>query len=115
MSWPPTLAELKVDADVVDERDDGPLAEQLAAAVAFVERVHGARFNFAADPVSELPDPDKALELGTLRLARRWFTRRKSPDALIGLGDLGAARVPSFDVDLDRMLRIGRFAPSEFA
>jgi hypothetical protein len=45
-----------------------------------------------------------------VRLASRWHTRRRSPDALIEMGELGASRVPSFDPDIDRLLRIGRHA-----
>ncbi|MBN9739508.1 hypothetical protein DMP23_00040 [Amycolatopsis sp. A1MSW2902] len=59
-------------------------------------------------PLGKAPGAD--LALGTLRLAGRWFTRRRSPDALISMGDLGSARVPSFDPDIDQLLRVGRFA-----
>jgi hypothetical protein len=31
------------------------------------------------------------------------------------MGELGSGRVPSFDTDIDRLLRIGRFAPAVFA
>ena len=116
MSWPPELAELKDDLDISadDERDDSRLDLVLDAAVEFVQRVRPS-FNYAADPDSALPAPTADLKLGTLRLAGRWHTRRRSPDALIQMGDLGASRVPSFDPDIDRLLGIGRYAGPVFA
>jgi hypothetical protein len=115
MSWPPTLADLKADmrsrgedAAVLDI-DDVRLQPMLDAAVSFVQRVRW-KFNFTADPESELPDPTADLILGTLRLASRWHTRRRSPDSLVQMGELGAGRVPSIDPDIDRLLRLGRHA-----
>ncbi len=107
MSWPPELDDLKSDMKITDDRDDARLQQVLDAAVAFVERVHGveALGGAAADD----------LVLGTLRLAGRWHIRRRSPDALIAAGDLGTSRVPSFDPDIDRLLRIGKFRRSVIA
>jgi len=108
--WPPPLADLKSDMnDIVDDRNDVALQRVLDASVSFVEGVR-PQFNYDADPLSDLPDPTADLALGTLRLAGRWYTRRKSPDALVAMGELGSARIPSFDPDIDRLLRIGRWA-----
>lgn len=109
MAWPPQLAELKSDLGVTDTRDDATLTSCLAAAVAFVERVRASSFNFDEDPESDLPAPTAEIELGALRLAGRWHARRKSPAALIEMGEFGAARVPSFDSDIERLLGIGRY------
>lgn len=108
--WPPDLAELKVDMsiDADDTRDDERLTQVLDAAVTFVERVRRGDFNFAGDLGSLLPDPTADIQLGTLRLAARWHLRRRSPDALIQMAELGASRVPSLDPDIERLLRIGR-------
>jgi hypothetical protein len=113
VAWPPDLAALKVDLRIGrdDVRDDDVLGTELAAAVAYVERVHVGRYNFSGEPVSALPAPGPDLTLGTLRLAGRWKTRRRSPDGLVEMGEMGSARVSSGDVDIDRLLRIGRFAP----
>lgn len=110
-AWPPTLDELKSDMkiDTVDTRDDVALQQMLDASVSFVERVR-PRFDYASDPLSAYPRPSADLALGTLRLAGRWHTRRRSPDGLVAMAELGNARVPSFDPDIDRLLRIGRFA-----
>lgn len=114
-----TLDELKNELadgeDVGDERpedpaDDERLQRVLDAAVAFVERVRKGQFNFDRDPLCDLPAPDADLKLGTLMLARRWDTRRRSPDGLVTMVDQGQARVLSFDPDIDRLLRLGRHA-----
>jgi hypothetical protein len=109
-----TFAELLNEIDQEDQGDLEPGDEQrllrvFDAAVEFVERVHRGRFNFTGEP-SSLPLPGVSLKLGTLMLARRWDTRRRSPGGLVALAELGAARVPSFDADIDRLLRIGRHA-----
>jgi hypothetical protein len=113
--WPPTLPELKVDQSVEGARDDTRLQLVLDAAVAFVEGVHAEKYNFDADPESELPDPPKNFELGAMRLAYRWHIRRRSPDGLVSMAELGAARIPSFDPDIERLLKIGRYRGPVFA
>lgn len=115
-TWPPALGDLKDDLKIAatDTRDDAVLQRQLDASVSFVQRVRPS-FNFAADPLSELPAPTADLTLGTIRLAGRWYTRRRSPDALVAMAELGSARIPSFDPDIERLLGIGRFAGPVFA
>lgn len=109
MSWPPQLPDFKDDLGVTDDRDDAMLASTLAAAIAYVEGARAGDFNFTADPLSLLPTPGRDLELGTIRLAGRWHNRRRSPDGLIDMGELGTTRVPSVDPDVERLLGIGRF------
>jgi hypothetical protein len=115
--WPPTLRDLKIDKKISldDERDDEGLDQVLSAAISFVMRVRGADFNFDDDSASTLPAPTADLCLGTIRLAGRWDTRRRSADGMIVMAEMGATRVASFDPDIDRMLGIGRFAPPVFA
>ena len=112
-----TLAGLKKDMKraVDDTRDDDELTIQLDAAVAFVEGVHAELYDFTGAGSSTLPPPTPDRVLGTYRLAARWFARRKSPDAVIAMAELGAGRVPSFDPDIDRLLGIGRYMESRFA
>ena len=113
MTWPPDITRLKRDLNITDSRDDAVLQEQLDAAVGFVQRYHDGRFEF--DPlfgVTGLPAPGPEMELGTLRLAGRWYTRRRSPDGVIAMGDLGAQNIPGFDSDLERMLEMGRYGGS---
>lgn len=110
--WPPLLADLKIDSGVPanDARDNDKLTQVLDAAIAFVERVHEGNFTFSGTPTEDAPAPDADMSLGTIRLALRWHTRRRSPEALVAAGEMGSSRVPSFDPDIDRMLRIGRFS-----
>jgi hypothetical protein len=106
MAWPPTLEELKADQKIPVDTDDDSLQVNLDAAVAFVEAVR-TDLDFSAEPEGKAPNAQ--VILGTIRLAARWFTRRRSPEALVDAGELGSARVPSFDPDIERLLSIGRY------
>lgn len=126
MAWV-ALTDLKLDLglDALDTRDDAVLQECLNAAIDFVERAHpnpaifdGAYWDDAEwDTVTwdQVADVPADVKLGTVRLAGRWFARRKSPSALIEMGEFGAARVPSFDPDIERLLRVGRYRGPVFA
>lgn len=107
-SWPPTLADLKVELRVEDQRDDPVMARKLAAAIAFVERVKADPDLGYFVPGYNVGD----LVEGTLLLAARLYARRNSPDGLIAMGELGSVNVPGFDADIDRMLEIGRYGGS---
>lgn len=114
--WPPTLDQLKVEVGADDQRDDLALQAQLDAAMSFVRRVHDGRYEFdLIFGVSGLPYPGAEIVLGTLRLAARWYARRRSPDGLVAMGDLGSTLIPGFDTDLERMLEIGRYGGSVIA
>lgn len=113
MSWPPALDDYKDDQKIAldDARDDARITAELAAAAAFVQDQRPL-FNYEHDPLVLLPGPESSadLMLGTIRLAARYVRRQSSPDGMVQLGDMGAARVSTFDPDIDRLLRIGRFA-----
>jgi hypothetical protein len=117
MSWPPILDDLKDDMKIVDTRDDDRLQVVLDAAIAFVQTVHDGRYDFTGDlvPLGPLPPPSSTIELGTIRLAGRWHIRRRSPDGLVQAGELGSTRVTSFDPDIDRQLKIGKYARAVIA
>jgi len=106
MAWPPTLDDLKSDLNIDDTRDDVQLTTVLNAAVSFVERVR-PDLDYAEVPEGEAPTND--VILGTIRLAGRWHTRRRSPDGLVNMAELGASRVPGIDPDIERLLSIGRY------
>lgn len=118
-TWPPTLDDLKVDmkAETEDTRFDDPLAVTLAAAVAYVERVRAGEVDFdnPNDPGDGLVGVDDDLVLGTLRYARRLDVRRESPSGMVVADQLGAAPVAGWDADIEKLLRIGRYAPMRFA
>lgn len=116
-SWPPSLDALKTDlgVDLQEDSRDAQYKQVLDAAVTFVEGVRSGDVGFEGDPDSDLPEPNSDLVLGTLRLAGRWHTRRRSPDLLVAAGEMGSTRVPGFDSDIERLLKIGRFARARFA
>lgn len=113
VSWPPTLTALKRHMGVNDDHDDAVLQDKLNAAVAFVQDQHDGRYEFDTTfGLSDLPLPHQDMVEGTLMLARRLYERRNSPQGLITMGDLGSASIPGFDLDIERMLRLGRYAGS---
>lgn len=111
-TWPPQLAQLKEDAQIPGTGEDAVIQRNLDAAVAFVQ---GQRsdLDFGPHPLGTPPSDDVCL--GTIRLAARWFARRRSPEALVDMAELGSARIPSFDPDIERLLGIGRFRGPVFA
>lgn len=118
--WPPTLDEMKLDMPRPDAGtppggEDARLQQVLDAAVAFVEAVHDGRYDFADESGADLPSPPADVRLGTIRLAVRWHQRRRTPDGMVQMADLGAGRVPGVDPDIERMLGIGRYAPAVVA
>lgn len=106
------LDEDAVDAEDLSEADRARLERVFDAAVEFVEVIHNGRYNFTGQP-SVLPAPGHRLKLGTVMLARRWHTRRRSPQMLVSAAEMGAARVPWVDEDINRLLRLGRHAIPE--
>ncbi|MFI6308487.1 head-tail connector protein [Amycolatopsis thailandensis] len=113
-TWPPPLADLKADMKVPGEGDDPRLQACLDAAATFVEAIR-SDVDYRPNPLPDAKVPTPDLALGTIRLAARWFTRRRSPEALVDMAELGSARIPSFDPDIDRLLGIGRFRGPVFA
>lgn len=118
-AWPPTIELLLLDAGIDpgepnEFRDVDRLKVVLDAAVTFVERVRADAFEGVDLEVAE-PQTFADLRLGTVRLAYRWHVRRRSPDGLVQMAELGAGRVPSFDPDIERLLGIGKFRGVTFA
>lgn len=114
LPWPLELNDLKedLDLDADDTSEDGVLTKQLAAAIDFVARTHRGRYEFGSGlfaELSPLPLPGQEMRLGIVRLAGRWFNRRRSPSGVITMGELGTANVPGFDSDLERQLEMGRY------
>lgn len=109
-AWPPQLHEVKDDAKLKpdDHTDDERLQLVLDAAIVFVERIKRGKLDFTGAPITTLPKPNQDVRLGTMRLAYRWHVRRRSPEMLASMGELGSARLPSFDPDIERLLGIGR-------
>lgn len=80
--------------------DDAVLTSAWQAAEAYV----GNRCSWEgqdADPA--VPAPADLVQAVNL-LTARYLDRRNSPNGLVGFGDLGAARVPSGDIDVERLM-----------
>lgn len=113
-TWPPTITDVKTDASIVVDTDDDRLQMTVDAAVAFVQGKR-KRFNYDADPSSDLPDPTDDLWLGTVRLAGRWHTRRRSAAGQIYGGDGASDTVSYVDPDIAQLLGIGKWVKGAFA
>lgn len=109
MPWPPQLQDVKDYVAVTDNRDDVTLATALNAAVAYVENALAGAYNFTGDVLSLLPAPTNAVVQGTLLYAARLQNRRRSPDGTIDMGELGTARIPARDSDIEQLLGTGRW------
>ena len=108
--WPPQLPDLKDRLKITDDRDDVVLSRDLSAAVAYVERELDGDYDFGAVGDEDLPPPTSDVFEGTVRYAMRLHSRTRSPDGLvIDASELGSARVPSIDADIERLLGVGRF------
>lgn len=65
------------------------------------------RVEYPTDPdpdTGEVPAPPASLMRAVTLLTARYLARRNSPDGFIGLGELGPARVPLSDRDVDRLI-----------
>jgi hypothetical protein len=100
-----TLEELKNDQTLdqhqaLTGRDDEALQRVLDAAQSWVE--HRRRdLDYHGSWTVPLE-----VQLGTLRLAMRWFVRRVSPDGTVNMGGFGTAQVMSVDPDIQIQLGI---------
>lgn len=110
LPWPPQLDDVKAELRIErsDTRDDANLQVVLDSAVDYVEEHRSGDFNFDGTLIT-LPVPPHRIHLGTVRLAVRWHTLRRSPDGLVDAGDFGTVRVPNVPADIERMLGLGNF------
>ncbi|HEY3691258.1 MAG TPA: hypothetical protein VGL46_13280 [Pseudonocardiaceae bacterium] len=111
--WPPTLDDIKADADVPNDTDDATIANRLASAVVHVRKVR-PDLNYDSDPLSCLDEPDADVWQGTVMLTVRLLDRQRSPDGMIAAGDLGVSKVAWSDPDISRLLSIGPFVEGAF-
>lgn len=112
MLWPPQLDDLKAEMriDRSETADDANLQVALDAAVEYVEVKRAGDFNFTGattGALALLPTPGTKIVLGTLRLAVREHTLRRSPDGMIDNGEFGRVAVPRAMADIELLLGIG--------
>jgi hypothetical protein len=88
--------------DPTDTTDDVAIAEAVAAAMEALEI--RAPVAFAVDEAGEpLPVPSSVHQSGLL-LTNRLMARRNSPDGIVGVSDMGTARVLSYDADITALV-----------
>lgn len=93
MAWPITTADVTAHIGVspAGDADTAHLARCTAAAVEWV--------------TSHVESPSGAsIELGTIMLAARWYSRRNSPAGVASFSELGAAYVVRTDPDIGKLL-----------
>jgi hypothetical protein len=113
--WPPTLDDLKADLGINDSRDDVAMSLRLSAAIDFVlEQRTDIKYD-TSDPLDLRPLVNDTVFLGTIRLAARWYTQRRSDADTIPTAEFGTYQVAAVDQDIQRQLKIGRFAGFRFA
>lgn len=83
-----------IDDALLEEIVDAVEAEQRARCIpeAFVENTETQEVTVSAD-----------LYHAALMRGARLYVRRASPEGLVGLGELGVARVPPYDRDIDAL------------
>ena len=114
MPWPPQLEDLKAELriDAADTADDANLQVALDAAVEYAEEKRAGDFNFSGATTGDealLPPPSRKIHMGTLRLAVREHTLRRSPDGMIDNGEFGRVAVPRGMADIELLLGIGAY------
>lgn len=99
--------------DPLDTADDVAIADAIAASMGAIESRAPAAFATAPnDPDTRIPTPPDVYEAGLL-LANRLLSRRNSPDGVVGVSDMGTARIASYDADISGLL--GRWLASVVA
>lgn len=86
----------RIDASITDAELD----QAWAAAESYVEQ----RCTWPSDGAGNFDPAPPALIQAVGLLTARYLARRNSADGLVGMGDLGAARVPGVDRDVDRLI-----------
>jgi len=90
--------------DAADTTDDVAIADAVAATMETLEL--RAPVAFPVDAVTGeplAPVPSSVFQAGLL-LANRLMARRNSPDGIVGVSDMGTARVLSYDADIQTLV-----------
>jgi|SRR5215472_7089215 len=88
--------------DASDTTDDVAISQAVAASMEALEI--RAPVAFALDEAGDpLPVPS-SLEQAGLLLTNRLMARRNSPDGIVGVSDMGTARVLSYDADIQTLI-----------
>lgn len=90
--------------DPADTADDAAIAGNVAAAALTLEI--RAPLAFAVDSAGEplLPAVPADVHQAGLLLVNRLMSRRNSPDGVVGVSDMGTARIASYDADITQLV-----------
>jgi hypothetical protein len=100
-----TVADYKAWAriDTADTSDDAAIQQCVDAATDAIETNAPRGFTYDPDTGDPLPVPGSLHEAGLL-LTNRLMARRNSPDGVVGVADMGATRIASYDADISGLL-----------
>jgi hypothetical protein len=100
-----TVADYKAWARIepTDTADDAAIQECVDAATDAIETNAPRGFTYDPDTLDPEPVPGSVVEAGLL-LTNRLMSRRNSPDGVVGVADMGAARIASYDADISGLL-----------
>jgi len=90
--------------DATDTTDDVAIAQAVAASMEALEIRAPVAFPVdpeTGDPLAPVPS---SLEQAGLLLTNRLMARRNSPDGIVGVSDMGTARVLSYDADIQTLI-----------
>jgi hypothetical protein len=89
--------------DATDTTDDAAISEAVAATMEVLEE--RAPYGFVIDPDTGAPEPvPHRIHQAGLLLANRLMARRNSPDGVVGVSDMGTARILSYDADINALI-----------
>jgi len=89
--------------DPTDTLDDTAISLAVAAAMEALELRAPVAFQVDDTGTPLIPVPSALIEAGNL-LTNRLVARRNSPDGIVGVSDMGTARVQSYDADITALV-----------
>lgn len=90
--------------DVADTTDDAAIGEAVNSSMETIALRAPAAFALDPDTGAPLGPVPAAVHEAGLLLANRLMARRNSPDGIVGVSDMGTARVMSYDADIAQLI-----------
>jgi hypothetical protein len=90
--------------DPADVTDDAAISEAVAASTEALELRAPRAFALDAEGAPVYPTPPAGIHQAGLLLTNRLMARRNSPDGIVGVSDMGTARVLSYDADITALV-----------
>jgi hypothetical protein len=104
---------------IEDDDPGAPVTDRAAlqdAAAGYVEGIQPDLFVDGEDPEVDPPvyTPTPEIKLGAIMLAARYLARRGTTLGVAGFSEFGSSPILRYDPDIQRLLKIGVFAPFIF-